>query len=101
MLLESKRGNWKYLPKKWTQIPKYDEDKPTAICIETSDDQVFGNIENENEVKLQKKDKNCQKWTRSKAVDGYFALETDNDAKFLTVGDNLSLTIVSKSQISD
>ena len=102
MLLESKRGNWKFLSNKWTQIPKYDEDAPIPICIETSNLTVLGIIENGNEeVDLQEKDENCTKWTRSKAVNGYFALKTDNDEKFLTVGDNLSLTIVSKSQISD
>ena len=101
MLLESKRGNWKYLPKKWTQIPKYDEDAPIPICIETSNLTVLGIIGNGNEeVELQEKYENCQKWTRSKAVDGYFALKTDNNEKFLTVGDNLSLKIAGKSQTS-
>ena len=101
MLLESKSGNWKYLPQKWTQIPKYDEDEPTAICIKTSNHTVLGNIENGNEeLELQEKDENCQKWTRSKAVDGYFALKTDNNTKFLTVGDNLNLKIVGKRRKS-
>ena len=83
-------------------MPKYDEDALIPTCIETSNLTVLGIIGNGNEeVELQEKYENCQKWTRSKAVDGYFALKTDNNEKFLTVGDNLSLTIVSKSQISD
>lgn len=104
MLLESKSGNWKYLPQKWTQIPKYDEDEPRApICIETSNDTILGNVgHGKEEVELLKKEKdeNCQKWTRSKAVDGYFALKTEHNetTKFLTVGDNLNLKLDGKGQ---
>ena len=98
MLLESKSGNWKHLPQKWTQLPKYDEDKPTPKCIETFDDKILA-IDEKN-VTLENKDKTvCQKWTRSKAVDGYFALKTEHDNMFLTVEDNLNLKIDGKSQI--
>ena len=100
MLLESKSGNWKYLPQKWIQIPKYDEDKPIAICIEASN-HSFLKLDDKEVNLLGKTESDCQKWTRSKAVDGYFALKTDNNTKFLTVGDHLDLKIVGKSQITD
>ena len=98
MLLESKIGNWRYLPVKWTQIPKYDEDEPRAICTETSNHSFLA-LDNKKVELLEEKESDCQKWTRSKAVNGYFALKTDNNTKFLTVGDHLDLTISGKSQI--
>ena len=99
MLLESKSGNWEHLPEKWTQLPKYDDDEPEAICIETSK-HLFLAIDDKEVKLLGKEESGCQEWTRSKAVDGYFALKTvhDNITKFLTVGDNLKID--GKGQIS-
>ena len=98
MLLESKSGNWEHLPEKWTQLPKYDDDESKPMCIQTSNDEILAI--NDNEVKLVKNDTSvCQKWTRSKAVDGYFALKTEHDNMFLTVEDNLNMKIDGRSQI--
>ena len=99
MLLESKSGNWKHLPEKWIQLPKYDDDESTPMCIETSNHSILAI--DDKEVKLvEKGESGCQKWTKSKAVDGYFALIPENDTRFLTVGDDLNLKIVGKGQIS-
>ena len=98
MLLESKNGTWEHLAKKWTQLPKYDEDEPKAMCIETSN--RFLAIDNKEVKLLRKNESVCQKWTRSKAVDGYFAFKTEHDNMFLTVEENLSLKIDGKGQIS-
>ena len=94
MMLESKSGNWKYLPQKWIQIPKYDENEPGATCVETSNHSFLAL--DDKEVKLLENESVCQKWTRSKAVDGYFALKTETANMFLTVEDNLSLKIHGK-----
>ena len=98
MLLESKSGNWKHLPEKWTQLPKYDDDDQKEMCIETSN-HSFLELDGKKVKLLAKNESDCQKWTRSKAVNGYFALKTDNNTKFLTVGDHLDLKIIGKSHI--
>ena len=89
MLLESKSGNWKHLPEKWVQLPKYDED---AACIEAFKNKTLEIVE--TKVELQTRGhSSCQKWKRSKAVEGYFALITEDNLTFLTVEDTDHLTI--------
>ena len=98
MVLESKSGNWKYLPEKWTQLPEYDEaGKQEAICIETSNHDFF--VEDHKKVLLSNESKpSCLKWTRTKDVGGYFALKTNlnNIGHFLTVQNPENLTVHGK-----
>ena len=97
MVLESKSGNWKYLPHRWTQIPR--ENKSMTI-EEAKKREVLGII-NETMVELQTKDNLSvtQKWKKSKTMNGFFTLRQEtNREQYLTVDDKNSDTLVIQSK---
>ena len=97
MVLESKSGNWKYLPQRWTQIPR--ENK--SMTIEEADKrEVLGIINKTNMVGLQAKDSLSvnQMWKKSKTMNGFFTLEETNSKQYLTVDVKNSNTLVIQSK---
>ena len=98
MVLESKSGNWKYLPHRWTQIPR--ENKSMNI-EEAGNRKVLGINETTNMVELQTKDNSSvtQKWKKSKTMNGFFTLHQEtNSQQYLTVDDKNSDTLVIQSK---
>ena len=96
MVLESKSGNWKYLPHRWTQIPR--ENKNMTIK-EAKKREVLGII-NETMVELQTKENLSvtQKWRKSKTMNGFFTLQEINSTQYLTVDVKDSDTLVIQSK---
>ena len=96
MVLESKSGNWKYLPHRWTQIPR--ENK--SMNIEEAGNRKVLGIINETTVELQTKDNLSvtQKWKKSKTMNGFFTLQETNSTQYLTVDDKNSDTLVIQSK---
>ena len=99
MLLESKKGNWKYLPQRWTQLPQHNETGPNlAAYIEEANRTVLGLKNGSKTVELQIRDESSssQKWLKSKTMNGYFILEAKGTKKFLTVINSSNLVIQGK-----
>mgnify|MGYP006249285801 CR=1 FL=1 len=98
MVLESKSGNWKYLPHRWTQIPRENE----SMNIEEAENRkVLGIIKGTtNMVGLQTKDNLSvtQKWKKSKTMNGFFTLQEKNKKQYLTVDVENSDTLVIQSK---
>ena len=97
MVLESKSGNWKYLPHRWTQIPRENE----SMNIEEAENrEVLGINETTNMVELQTKDNLSvtQKWKKSKTMNGFFTLQETNSTQYLTVDVKNSDTLVIQSK---
>ena len=99
MLLESKKGNWKYLPHRWTELPEHNETGPNlAAYIEEANRTVLGLENGTNTVELQIRNESYdgQKWLKSKTMNGFFILEAKGTNKFLTVINSSKLVIQSK-----